>query len=404
MSKRRKRRGDHTGAPAFYLREFVNEDRPTFLWEHDRTTGQWRTRGPSQVLKADNYYDVGKGDRRTSAIDEFMQQIESRAAPLFQAKSDGFIALRRQPTIFERERLAALVALMEVRSPQAHQTISNFLGGIAEKMARALFHQVKHDPEAFAQVRAVVAERTGITIEKAEDLDPTGLEFTGSKDHAVAMLVAHVDTVFKLVFNGPWSLLVAQGKDVFITSDRPFLRWPFAVADLGCDNYYFVIPLTRKMALAGHLEHGGQDRGFVPASTGLVTAINAEVWARATRYRFAPRKDFTGSEHVLAWDKRNEFLRKQFATLSSDAQRVVNVIWREFPPATVAEAEEAAEEAFKALRMFHGREDVEEAVGYLDALLANRHRLLASWAEPLRWWKGRLEAFAKELEPRELGD
>jgi len=355
------------------------------------------------VLKVHKYFDIGKGEKRTDAIDEFMKEIENKAAPLFQAKKDGFIALRRPPTQLERERLAALVALMEVRAPDAHEAIRNFLGDIAEKTAHVIYQQAKNDPEAFARMKAEIVERTGITIEKPEDLDPSGLEFTGSKDHAIAMLVEQVDTMFKFVFNGPWSLFIAHGDDVFITLDRPLLRpsvHGFQVADLNRDNYYFLVPLTRKVALAGHLERGGNDRGFVPASTGLVTAINAEVWARATRYRFSPRKDFTGSEHVIAWELRHDFLKKQCAALSRGARRVVNVIWRGFPPATVAEAEKAAEEAFKDLRVFHGREDVEEAGGYIDALIANRYRLPASWVEPLCRWKGKLASLTKELKPR----
>jgi hypothetical protein len=172
------------------------------------------------------------------------------------------------------------------------------------------------------------------------------------------------------------------------------------VADLNRDDYYFLVPLTRKVALAGHLAPGEKDRGFVPAPSSLVTAINAEVWGRAIRYRFAPRMNFTGSTLIIAWEQRNDFLRKQVAALSGGARRVVNVIWRKFPPATVADAEKAAVEAFEDLRMFHAREEVAEAIGYVDALIANRHQLQESWAEPLRWWRDKLAALAQELKPR----
>lgn len=285
------KRGDHTGAPEFYLRAFRSPipgpAGDTVFHQHERSTGLWSIQRPKDVLKEDNYF--GSADKR-------MQRIEAAAAPLF--RDDGFVIQRRQPTTEERQRLADFVALMDPRSPELHSALSATLEFGLRSVARDRQRDYKAQPGLFRDDMAELERRTGMSYSdmKPCDFDLTPFDILISRPAVVAGAMQAVDVFSPIFAHAAWTFFCAADHDVFITSDRP--------VSAGGDTTYlrYFCPLTNGVALAMDIHQPNGSCCFMDAPRGLVAGANLETWRRAPRFRFAPRRDFTGHEHIARID------------------------------------------------------------------------------------------------------
>lgn len=402
-------RRDHL-VPRFYLEGFTSLPsgrRNPCVFVFDKEQKRCYPRSPEEVWRLANYYDIKSPDGKPDdVLDRVNREIETKASPLF--KADGFLARRELPNAEERALMAWFAGMLEVRGPEQHTLMAEGLLEAARKSLVISQHHCKGKPELFENAVRAIENQLGVRITGAMRDDVSQVMIEPGVDGIKTGFFHTMDVPQKLFGRMPWTILVAQGDDVFITSDRPVLRENisllgrpgFVNGELNQHGFHYVLPLTQKLVVATHCESGGTDRGFVNATTAMVTMVNAEVWWKAPRYRFVPREDFTGREVIAGQERLSGFLTTEAATLSEEAQRVVRLISYELSHESVEAVEKAAAEILQDPWSRLERNDVQQVIQFVDRLMANLARLPSAWADWLPWWRRKVIEFAEVVSKR----
>ena len=402
-------RRDHL-VPRFYLEGFTSLPsgrRNPCVFVFDKEQKRCYPRSPEEVWRLANYYDIKSPDGKPDdVLDRVNREIETKASPLF--KADGFLARRELPNAEERALMAWFAGMLEVRGPEQHTLMAEGLLEAARKSLVISQHHCKGKPELFENAVRAIENQLGVRITGAMRDDISQVMIEPGMDGIKTGFFQTMDVPQKLIDQMPWTILVAQGDDVFITSDRPVIRENlspfgrpgFLIGELNQYGFSYILTLTRKFAVATHCEIGGTDRGFVDATTHMVTMVNAEVWGRAPRYLFAPREDFTGRDVIAGQERLSDFLTSEAAALSEQAQRVVRLMSHEISHASVEEAEKAAAEILQDPWWQLEYSDVQQVIQFVECLIANLARLPAAWADWLPWWRRKVIEFAEVVRKR----
>lgn len=396
--------------PRFYLEGFTSLPsgrRNPCVFVFDKEQGRCYPRSPEEVWKLANYYDIqGVDGEPDDVLDRVNREVETKASPLF--KEGSFLARRAWPDAKERALLAWFAGMLEVRGPELHDLMGEFYVDAAMKGLIVSQHNCKGRPEVFESAVRSIEAQLGVRITGATLEDVSQAKIEPGMDAIKVGFFQTMDVPQRLFGRMPWTILVAQGDDVFITSDRPLIRENlsplgrpgFLVDELNEHGFSYILPLTQKFAVATHLELGGKDRGFVAADTKLVTMVNAEVWGRAPRYRFAPREDFTGRDVIAGLERLNHFLTAAVAALSEEAQHIAHQIPHELSHSSVEEAEKAAADILQDPSWRLELDDIQQVLGFIDLLIANLSWLPRPWAVSLPWWRRRVVAFQQQIQER----
>lgn len=403
------RRRDHL-VPRFYLEGFTSLPsgrRKPCVFVFDKEQKRCYPRSAEQVWKLANYYDIkGSDGEPDDVLDRVNREIETKASPLF--KAGGFLVRRDAPNERERELISWFAGMMDVRVPELHSLMAEGLqDAVRRGLVMAQWH-CKGEPGRFENAVRSLERQLGVRITGATLDDLSRVMIDPEIDDIKTSAFQAIDIPRALFCQMPWTILVAKGEDVFITSDRPLLRENlsplgrpgFVMHDLNQYGFSFILPLTQKYAVATHCEMDGEDRGFVDATTDMVTMVNAEVWWSAPRYRFAPREDFTGREVITNQENLSGRLASETATLSKEAKRVVKLISYELSHGSVEAADKAAAEILHDPWWRLDQGDVQQMIQFVERLIANLAGLPKAWADRLPWWRRKLIEFAEVVMKR----
>lgn len=334
--------------PQFYLRGFLSPDPgaggASVVWQHD--TSEWKLVRPRDVEWENDYYVLrdAKG-RQSSILDKrLLKPIETRVAPMLQA--GGLLDDRREPNAEERAELAVFVALMQLRLPHVHQTVEEFYRANLETWLTVQRSMWQQNPDSFRRSLEEYKAATGddrVDGLDVDDLMELEFEVNVPRAEAIASVVSSVSTLARLIDAMPWSFWVTAEHSNFITSNNPMCRaiyapWGhhgFFSPELNGDDIDFMIPLTKRVCLVGHLQPHAQNRGFVDIDDTKAAAVNTEVWLRSTR-RYAPTRNFTGRKYINDWETRRSALMEPLSSVGGAAQslamQAINSVNRDLQP------------------------------------------------------------------------
>jgi hypothetical protein len=210
--------------PILHLKHFVGSAPKGQVWTYDAQTGSVRPATPANTAVQSHFYSVERDDgSMDTTIEEFLSEVESRAAPIYEGLLQGQIPTRESQA---RVQFANFLALMHVRTPAMRRMAGEVIGRDLQIRAYAS----SRDQRAFdAMVER--AEKNGFVQPLNQDqrkrlrqdlADPSGYAMQVPKERTLSILGA-ADKLTPLLANMTWSV-VAPMTGFFITTDNPLIR------------------------------------------------------------------------------------------------------------------------------------------------------------------------------------
>jgi hypothetical protein len=215
-------KSQHT-VPRLHLQHFAGASPAGQVWTYDSQSGRNWSKIPEETGTETHFYSLQREDgTQDTRIEDMLSEIETRAAPVYQALLRGEIP---QPKTQARINFAEFLAMQCARTSamrRIHAQIHSH-GIQAQSFAYA------QNQEAFNQIIQDVEKERGESIPpelKAEVrqsmLDPSGYEIEIPKRITLGAL-GLADKLSPIFYNMTWSL-GCSAEGFFISSDNPVVR------------------------------------------------------------------------------------------------------------------------------------------------------------------------------------
>jgi Protein of unknown function (DUF4238) len=213
-------KSQHT-IPRLHLQHFVGPEPAGQVWAYDATTGKRWSAIPEETCVQTHFYSAERNDgAMDTRLEEFLSQIESRAAPVYEALLKGLL-----PRDQARADFAQFLALMHCRTT----TMRRMAGEIHGRGAQIAAYAWASNPDSFETLTRSLEAEKGEKIDPALKeqvrqmmLKPQGYEVEISKE-STFMALAASDKLTPILHNMKWSLAEPE-HGYFITSDNPLVR------------------------------------------------------------------------------------------------------------------------------------------------------------------------------------
>jgi len=287
-------KSQHT-IPRLHLQHFAGPKPPGQVWTYDALTGKFWSAIPEETCVQTHFYSAERSDgTMDTGLEEHLAQVESRAAPVYEA-----LLKRRLPSDRQaRLDFAQFLALMHCRTTAMRQ----MAGEVHGRGAQILSYAYASNPKAFeALTRRLEAER-GKKIDPALKekvrqamLRPEGYEMEVPKESTFMALAA--SDKLTLIFNRmKWSIAAAE-HGYFITSDNPLVREidPKTHHPINGDHGFLnktaevSFPLSPSLLLLMSWDKNAKEFGVLPRER--VETVNVIRAAHSDRYLFAHIND-----------------------------------------------------------------------------------------------------------------
>jgi Protein of unknown function (DUF4238) len=214
-------KSQHT-IPRLHLQHFAGSQPAGQVWTYDALTGKRWSAIPEETCVQTHFYSAeGKDGTRDTRLEDFLSQVESRAAPIDQSLLKGLLPRNSQT----RVDFAQFLALMHCRTT----AMRRMAGDIQGRGIQILNYAYASNPEAFESLTQRVEAEKGAKVDptikeriRQVMLKPQGYELKVSKESTFIALAAS-EKLTPIFSQMKWSL-VAAGHGYFITSDNPLVR------------------------------------------------------------------------------------------------------------------------------------------------------------------------------------
>jgi hypothetical protein len=216
-------KGHHT-IPRLHLQHFAGQNPPGQVWTYDAVVGREWSAIPEETAVQTHFYSAQKDDgTMDTRLEEFLAEIESKAAPVY----EQLLAGRLPGATQGRPDFAQFLALMYTRTTAMRRMAAEIRG----RGAQIHSYAYAINPEAFeALTRRVEAEK-GEAMDpvlkeriRQEMLSPSGNYMMEVAQESTFVALTASDNLTPILRDMKWTLIEAQ-QGYFITSDNPVVRW-----------------------------------------------------------------------------------------------------------------------------------------------------------------------------------
>ncbi len=304
----------HHYVSQFYLEAFADpdsEDEAPFLWVFERGVEEPKPLAPKNVAVQTHYYSVRTAEgEKSDAMEQFLGAIEGAAAPVLRQISENDVSLSR----VEREKLALFMVTAMLRVPRAREWSEKLAHDVVQLRARTMASAPGALESALAEVEVRSGVKSKVTAERLREfMLSDGYTLKINPVVSLQSLVELTPQLLPILFYMRWTILKAEGDDVFLTSDNPFVYvdpthargfWGVGLLNLGIELTFPISPqrclvgthdpqLVASVEEASPAEAGRVFQHYAPKMTYQsahplnVREINRRTVAHAKRYVFS---------------------------------------------------------------------------------------------------------------------
>lgn len=290
--------------PRFYLRAFQAPDAEGYIWRYDTGSGEiLKLSIDDASVRRDYYSHVNEdGLRDTEFIENFISDIESEVAPVFEK-----IITSSDPTdnLTDQERLnfSYFVSLSWLRSPANRRQTAEFLGALIKSTSYAVGSDAKSYLQSYRRMEADkdTKEEEQLSDEEIEETRVFMLsdEYDVNISEQVTLLpLVHLQEVAETIVRMNWTWLASPDGIDFITSDSPVIRSippvpHHPMMGLGLRNKFIEVslPVSPKLCWLGTWIKSAPEIGVAEKqhvkSLNRLRAIDAENYLYASTFQTA---------------------------------------------------------------------------------------------------------------------
>jgi hypothetical protein len=283
-------KGQHT-IPRLHLQHFAGSQPPGQVWTYDAIAEKQWSAIPDETSVQTHFYSAERNDgTMDTRLEEFLSEVESRAAPIYEDLLTGRLPRDAQAHI----DFAQFLALIYCRTT----AMRRIAGEIHGQGAQILNYAYASNPKAFEDLTCRVEAETGKKFDPSRKekirqamLRPQGYSMEVPKESTLLALAA--SDKLTVIFRGmKWSVAVVE-KGYLITSDNPLARNidPKTIHPIYGDSGFLnktaevSFPLSPRLLLLLSWKEDAKDIGVLPREH--VEAVNAIRAAQSDRFLFA---------------------------------------------------------------------------------------------------------------------
>jgi hypothetical protein len=287
-------KSQHT-IPRLHLQHFAGPDPVGQVWTYDAVAARQWSAIPVETGVQTHFYSAERDDgTMDTRLEEFLAQVESRAAPVY----EDLLNLRLPKDAQARFDFAQFLALMYTRTT----AMRRMAGEVRGRGAQIHSYAYASNPKAFESLTRRVETEKGEKLdpelkEKVRQamLNPSGYTMEVSKESTLIALGAS-DKLTPILGKMKWCLVAAE-HGYFITSDNPLVREvdPKTRHPIYGDDGFInktaevTFPLSPKILLLLLWNESARDLGAFERDT--VYQVNVVRAAHSDRYLFAHIND-----------------------------------------------------------------------------------------------------------------
>lgn len=279
----------------FYLSGFtLSNNNEGELFCYDVKTKSVRASKPKNEGYVKYFNRIESNQNDPNILEKELSKVEGSIAEIFKK-------IHETETLPEDGKLTDLlyyIALLGVRNPAIRDTFQEF----QENFAARVFDLMISDRKIWDAEMKRINEETNnkfkdITYEEMEIFyKERNWKLVESNDNKIAREFKAVDTVFNLLLQRTWILLINKSdSDYFVTCDRPvklipndFNSFRFGVG-FGSRNAELYFPLSKSILLRGSFRLPSVT---MPVQRDTVATLNTLQYFYTTRYIYSPTSDF----------------------------------------------------------------------------------------------------------------
>lgn len=275
--------------PQFYLEGFTAED--GCLAVFDRSTSGIRRQKPVNTAVVGHMYTVTDGEgRQRFELEAGLSQIESLAAVHIR----DLIATGRL-TNEARTSISHFIGLLAVRTPEFIEGIRKFSGSMIKDVTQRTFtcpaslaERLRADPEHAGKDNIEIERLAADIVEFAQAGD---FDIKTNSEWAVTMALPLGEVIAPLLFDRNWTLVTAEHRSAFVTSDAPVAltsvmpagtRGIYGGTGFGSPDALVFAPLSSTHAIA--IFGAGQNFHRTTADSIKVRSINRGIAKSCQRF------------------------------------------------------------------------------------------------------------------------
>jgi hypothetical protein len=212
-------KGQHF-VPELHLKHFVGSNPSGMVWTYDKQTGSARPAIPKETATQTNFYSLkDKDDQYFDAIEHWLSEVESKAAPIYEQLINGKIPIGQ-----ERAYFSVFLATSYARTPSMIRIYAEMKG----KASVSKTMLVASDPEAFEksvqQYEVATSPIDGDTRKGLREFILDKNRYTISVGRNIGLgAIGLSDTLAPIFFNMKWRV-VDTGTNLLISGDNPVAR------------------------------------------------------------------------------------------------------------------------------------------------------------------------------------
>jgi hypothetical protein len=284
----------HHFIPALHLRHFAGAEPKGQVWTYDAEAARVYSAIPEETAKQSHFYSFEHTDgTKDGRIEDYLAEIEGRAAPVYEALLRCEIPGKSQA----RVDFSSFLALMYARTPSMRRMAGELHGRGIQIHSYAY---AQHDEAFDGLIRRMEREhgpmdsQTRATL-RENMLDPSRMQLEIPKEYTFQALTI-ADELAPMLFGMHWAIMLPE-YGYFITSDNPLVRWvppntrhPI-YGDHGFRNKLVEVtfPLSPKMMLLMTWKDTGREIAALPRQ-GVIGANEMRA-ANSDRYLYAHLSD-----------------------------------------------------------------------------------------------------------------
>jgi uncharacterized protein DUF4238 len=255
--------------PQRHQRRFECPDRPGFIWQHDRRTGEARQVAIKKAGQSRNYYEQ-------SVEQQLAVQVEAPTNPIIDKLIEGVPI-----SPLERRQLSLYVATMLMRVPRTRREQREAYPTIVTEyyndVRRQLAELPSVLPDATPEFIAMVSARVDILERTHRDSPPPEMLAEVYSPFPYRNMVEAIEAM-------TWRVLIAPGPQYFITNDTP--AFYFGDWGLSRQGSELSFPLSTTHALHGCWQPAASSLVYVRPTEGTVREINRRLASTTERCAF----------------------------------------------------------------------------------------------------------------------
>ena len=272
--------------PQLHLRQFEGENPRGMLWVYEKGRPKPRPAKAKETAAENNFYSAQTADGEwVDILDDWLTDMEGRAAPVYEALLEG-----RIPEGQERADFATFVSSLFVRTPAAIRAAAEVVGH-GTQMINEMLTSSRELFESHMNRYEEAEGPIGMSRDELWDFmsDKSGYTIQVSQKRGLSVMGAS-DRIQGVIFDLNWSILqTASSDDYFITGDMPVCRYTAGqIGGFFHPEVEVTLPLSPSCALLMSREPLSSPL-YMPSE--LVWRFNEMRVHHAHRGVYSPRRD-----------------------------------------------------------------------------------------------------------------